>query len=164
MVHKAHQAYIGIGSNLDSPRDNCVEAIKLINAHPKCNLTASSSFYKTEPVGMKDQNWFANAAVIIDTYLEPSKLLNFLLSIEEKMGRVRLEKWGDRIIDLDILFYDNIIYDQNKLKIPHPEIMNRRFVLTPLAEIAGDFIHPSVNKPISIMLKYLKDDKTVKLI
>jgi 2-amino-4-hydroxy-6-hydroxymethyldihydropteridine diphosphokinase len=164
MVQKAHQAFIGIGSNLESPRDNCEEAIELINTHPECNLTASSSFYKTEPLGMKDQSWFVNAVVIIDTYLEPLKLLNFMLSIEEKMGRVRVEKWGDRIIDLDILFYDDIIYDRTKLKIPHPEIIKRRFVLTPLAEIAGDFIHPGENKSVTSLLKELKDEKIVKLI
>jgi len=159
-----HQAYIAIGSNLGSTRDNCENAINYINAHPKCVLKASSSFYKTEPVGIKGQNWFVNTTILIETSLEPSKLLEYLLSIEEKMGRIRKEKWGERIIDLDILFYDDLICDQPRLKIPHPEIINRRFVLTPLAEIAKDFIHPQENKPISTLLTELKDDNKVQVI
>ena len=159
----AHRVYIGIGSNLDSPRANCERAIKLIRAHPDCKLTASSSFYKTEPVGMKGQNWFTNAAVELDTVLEPLALLNFLLSIEKDMGRIRMEKWGPRIIDLDILFYGNNILSHPSLEIPHPEISRRRFVLAPLAEIAGEFIHPKENKSINALLEELEDDKEVKL-
>ena len=159
-----HRAYLGIGSNLGSPRDNCENAIYNINAHPECELKATSSFYKTEPYGNKDQNWFVNTTILIETSLEPLKLLERLLAIEEKMGRTREEKWGARIIDIDILFYDDLIIDQPKLRIPHPELIHRRFVLKPLAEIAHDIIHPVKNKSIGTLLQELKDDNEVKQI
>jgi 2-amino-4-hydroxy-6-hydroxymethyldihydropteridine diphosphokinase len=159
-----HQVYLGIGSNLGSPRDNCETAIYNINALPECVLKASSSFYKTEPYGNKDQNWFVNTTILIETSIEPSKLLKLLLAIEEKMGRTRKEKWGARIIDIDILFYDDLIIDQPNLRIPHPEQIHRRFVLKPLAEIANDFIHPEKNKSIATLLQELKDDNEVKQI
>jgi len=159
-----HKVYIGIGSNLDSPRDNCERAINMIRDHPDCSLTASSSLYKTEPVGMSNQSWFINAAIAIDTHLEPLNLLNALLSIEQDMGRIRMEKWGPRIIDLDILFYGNKILKLPQLEIPHPEISNRRFVLAPLEEIAGDYNHPKINKSISTMLRELDDHSEVSII
>jgi 2-amino-4-hydroxy-6-hydroxymethyldihydropteridine diphosphokinase len=160
----AHQVYIGIGSNLGSPRKNCEDAINAIKELPEIVLKASSSFYKTEPLGIEDQNWFINSTILIETSLEPSKLLDCLLAIEEKMGRIRKKKWGPRVIDLDILFYDNLILDRPKLKIPHPELTHRRFVLAPLAEIAKDFIHPQENKSVGILLKELKDNNKVNLL
>lgn len=158
----SQRAYIGIGSNLDSPRENCEKAIRMIHSHPQCELTATSSFYETEPVGIMNQDWFINAAVEIETGLEPLNLLNFLLSIEKDMGRIRGEKWGPRRIDLDILFYGNCIMNCPQLDIPHPEITRRRFVLAPLAEIAGQYIHPAANKSVTTLLAELRDDKEIK--
>lgn len=160
----SQRAYIGIGSNLDSPRENCEKAIRMIQSHPQCELIATSSFYETEPVGIINQDWFINAAVEIATSLEPLDLLNVLLAIEKDMGRIRREKWGPRRIDLDILFYGNCIMNHPELEIPHPEIPRRRFVLAPLAEIAGQYIHPSANKSVAALLAELRDDKEIKLL
>jgi len=113
---------------------------------------------------MTDQSWFINATLAVDTNLEPLKLLSVLLAIEKDMGRIRREKWGPRLIDLDILFYGDHILRLPQLEIPHPEITRRRFVLTPLAEIAGEFIHPKEKKSISDLLRETGDDKEVTVI
>ena len=159
-----HRAYIGVGSNLGSPAENCARAINMLRGHPDCVLAASSSFYKTEPVGMEDQSWFVNAVVAVDTALEPLRLLRILLAIEKDMGRKRGEKWGPRLIDLDMLFYDDHIIRHPQLEIPHPEITRRKFVLAPLAEIAGEFIHPKEKKSIRDLLRDTGDDKEVTVL
>lgn len=154
-------AYIGIGSNLGSPQENCQRSVTLLDEHPKIEVIARSSFYETEPVGPKNQNWFLNAVAQVTTDLEPLALLDALLSIESSMGRVRGEKWGPRIIDLDILLYGNRVIDNSRLKIPHPEMTQRGFVLAPLAELAPDLIYPIAKKTIQQLLSDLPEDKKV---
>lgn len=154
-------AYIGIGSNLGSAITNCRQAIALLNEHPKIKVISRSSFYETEPVGPQDQNWFINAVVEIKTDLEPLSLLDALLAIEVEMGRIREEKWGPRIIDLDILLYGNLTLNNSRLEIPHPEMIYRRFVLAPLAELTPNSIHPTVKKSIQQLLSELPEDKKV---
>ena len=131
-----HTAYIGIGSNLESPAENCLKAVERLSAHADLTLVARSSLYQSEPFGITDQNWFVNAAVHLTTSLSPEELLRVCLSIEQEMGRTRTKKWGPRIIDLDILFYDDLIVKQEGLEIPHPGIAERSFVLAPMNEIA----------------------------
>ena len=154
-------AYIGIGSNLGSAITNCRQAIALLAEHPKMEVTSRSSFYETEPVGPQDQNWFVNAVVEIKTDLGPLPLLDALLAIEVEMGRIRKEKWGPRIIDLDILLYGNLTLKNSRLEIPHSEMMQRRFVLAPLAELTPNSIHPTAKKTIQQLLSELPEDKKV---
>jgi len=155
-------ALIAIGSNLGTPKKNCIEAIDIISSSPGIKTISKSSFYQTAPVGNTEQNWFINSVIKISTQLNPDILLAVLLEIESKMGRIRKEKWGPRIIDLDLLFYDNLIIKQKDLTLPHPEIQKRNFVLQPLNEIEGNFIHPSINKSINTLLKESKDNSVVK--
>ncbi|MFQ5715894.1 MAG: 2-amino-4-hydroxy-6-hydroxymethyldihydropteridine diphosphokinase, partial [Nitrospinales bacterium] len=115
-------AYIGIGSNLNHPHENCKQAVVRLNAHPNVEVKSESSLYQTEPLGIKEQDWFVNAVIEVATGLDAEELLTALLEIERAMGRVRQKKWGPRIIDLDILFYGNRIINTTRLKIPHPEI------------------------------------------
>ena len=157
-----HTAYIGIGSNLGNPGKNCVEAIEKIAKNEDIKIVSKSSFYQTSPIGHIKQNWFVNSVVKIDTLLNPKELLLALLNIESEMGRVRKEKWGPRLIDLDLLFYDNLILNQEDIILPHPEIQKRKFVLVPLNEIAENLIHPISKKTIETLLQELSDDAEVK--
>ncbi len=160
-----HRAYIGLGSNLGERRDNVEEAIARIAALPGTRVVRSSSLYESEPLGDAKQ-WFVNAAIEIDTELAADALLKKLLAIEETMGRRRVKgkKWGSRVIDLDILLFDQDVIDKRSLKIPHPELHKRRFVLLPLAELAPHVIHPQLGQSISTLLATVKDDKRVMLL
>jgi len=139
-------AFIGIGSNQGFALENCEQAAKKLNLLSKVVVESSSSFYETAPLGIKNQDWFVNSVVKIRTDLLPHVLLGKLLKIEEKMGRVRKVKWGPRIIDLDLLFYENFIISEANLKVPHPELHKRKFVLEPLKEIAPKLVHPILKK------------------
>ncbi len=135
-------AYIGIGSNLGDKVNNCLQSIKKIGRLPKCKVIALSSLFKTEPQGVTGQDWYANCVVKIRTKLTPPELLQSLMNIELDMGRRRKKKWEARIIDLDILLFNQEIISSESLSIPHPLLHERRFVLEPLAELAPDLIHP----------------------
>ena len=135
-------AYIGIGSNLGHKVNNCLQSIKKIGQLPNCNVIARSSLFKTEPQGVTGQDWYANCVVKIKTTLTPSELLTSLMNIELDMGRIRKKKWEARIIDLDILLFNQEIISSESLSIPHPRLHKRRFVLEPLTELAPDLIHP----------------------
>ena len=129
--------YLGLGSNLGDSKKNLRRAIELISHIDGVNLISVSSFYETEPWGNLNQPNFINAAVRIQTDLEPLKLLDKLQRIENELGRVRLEHWGARTIDIDILYIDDINMDSDRLKLPHPFMLERDFVLVPLSEING---------------------------
>lgn len=157
-----HTAYIGLGSNLESPAENCLKAVDHLDAHSDLTLAARSSLYQSEPFGLTDQGWFINTVVQLTTTLSPKKLLHACLSIEQAMGRTRIEKWGPRIIDLDILFYDDLILKNRGLEIPHPGIAERSFVLKPMCEIAPDFLHPKLKKTIETLLAEIPKPQQVK--
>lgn len=157
-----YRALIGIGSNIGLAAENCEKAIALINKSESVNVTAQSSLYESEPVGKPNQAWFVNAAIEVYTTLGPEELLQLLLNIEQQFGRTRKEKWGPRIIDLDILDYEGIIMDSKILTLPHPEMTQRRFVLEPLSEIAGEILHPLKKKIILDILKELPKIPVVK--
>jgi 2-amino-4-hydroxy-6-hydroxymethyldihydropteridine diphosphokinase len=157
-------AFIGIGSNLGDPVKNCEKAIGLLQAWPKIEIVKRSSLYESEPVGEIEQDWFINAVIAVTTSLIPEALLKVVLEIENDLGRTRREKWGPRIIDLDILTYENQIYHSTSLTLPHPSMAKRKFVLLPLSEFAGDYIHPVEKKSISDLLKELPESPQVKKI
>jgi len=155
-------AYIGIGSNLGTPGENCIEAIEKISNTKDIKIISRSSFYQTEPIGEVQQDWFVNSAIKIKTNLSPTHLLSALLNIESAMGRTREEKWGPRLIDLDLLFYGNLILGKKSLTLPHPEIQKRKFVLIPMSEIAESLVHPTLKKTIKTLLQESSDGTVVK--
>jgi len=147
-------AYIGIGSNLGNREENCERAIRLLIEHG-ITVTKRSSMIETEPWGVREQPKFINMAVAIGTELDPEGLLRILKKIEEEIGRLPTSRWGPRIIDLDILLYDDLIMETPDLVIPHPGVGEREFVLKPLAEIAPEKIHPIYKKSIKSLLMEL---------
>jgi 2-amino-4-hydroxy-6-hydroxymethyldihydropteridine diphosphokinase len=157
-------AYIGIGSNLGTPEKNCTKAIEKISSTKDIKIISKSSFYRTEPIGGVQQGWFVNSAIEIETDLSPENLLSVLLNLELAMGRTRKEKWGPRLIDLDLLFYGNLVLENKSLTLPHPEIQNRKFVLVPMSEIAENLIHPTLKKTIKTLLQESSDVTIVKKI
>lgn len=154
-------AYIAIGSNMDSPAKNCNEAADLLNDHSAISVSSRSSLYETEPFGKSDQDWFVNSVVEVTTHLSPELLYKACLAIENEMGRVRKEKWGPRVIDLDILFYDDYVFKEKGLEIPHPGIAERSFVLVPMNEIAPGFVHPKLKKNIEALLTEIRNPQQV---
>ena len=146
--------YIGIGSNLGNREENCESAIRLLTEHG-ITVTKRSSMIETEPWGVKEQPKFINMAVEVETGLGPEELLHLLKKIEAAIGRRPTTHWGPRVIDLDILLYDDLVLKTPRLEIPHPGIIMRDFVLKPLAEIAPDKIHPVLNKSIKSLLSDL---------
>ena len=156
------KAYISIGSNLGERERNCRRAVEGISAF--AGVTAVSSYYETEPVGVEDQPLFINCAIEIATDLAPRELLRKLQAIENKLGRTHKIKWGPRTIDLDIIFYGNEIINDSDLKVPHPEAHKRRFVLEPIREIAPELVHPLLKLSVTELLDSLNDPhKVVKL-
>lgn len=141
-VRKRHLAFIALGSNIGDGEKNLKDAIDLLNNNRMIRVCKKSAFFKTKPWGKTDQPDFYNAAIEIETIYEPKELLDVLLTFEKLMGRVRKEKWGSRIIDLDIIFFDDLILYTDDLKIPHPYANERLFVMKPLLEIAPFFIDP----------------------
>ncbi len=155
-------AFIGIGSNVGDKVENCRQAIAEISQHEQNSLIAQSSLYKTEPIGYTQQDWFINCVIEIETSLTAYELLHLLENIELSMGRKRSFKWGPRIIDLDIIFFDEETIQCEELTVPHPELEKRAFVLVPLCEIAGDYIHPVLKKSISQLMAQLKGEQGIE--
>jgi 2-amino-4-hydroxy-6-hydroxymethyldihydropteridine diphosphokinase len=158
-----HQVYIGIGSNLGNKRENYLEALDRIAKLPKTRILKESSVYESEPHG-DSKEWYINGVIQIETEFKPEALLEKFKNIERAMGRKKVrKKWGARIIDLDIVLYDSLIMSKKSLKIPHPEMQNRKFVLVPLSELGPQVIHPILGMTISELLFAVKDDKRVSL-
>ena len=145
------KVWIALGSNMGEGRKNLDLAIKMMNERGVL-VEKVSTYIETEPYGYTEQDNFVNAVCIAETKLSPRELLENLLKIELDMGRVRIIKWGPRIIDLDILFYEDLIIDEEDLKVPHIEIQKRSFVLEPVNEISPDKIHPVFKKTVHQLL------------
>lgn len=159
-----HQVYIGIGSNLGKKKENYLEALTRIAKLPDTKIVKESSLYESQPFG-DSKEWYVNGVIEIATELKPEMLLKKCKNIERAMGRKKVrKKWGARIIDLDILLYDTLKLEKKNLKIPHPELPNRKFVLIPLSEVAPQVIHPVLGVTISELLVSVKDDKRVSLL
>ncbi|MFB3057833.1 MAG: 2-amino-4-hydroxy-6-hydroxymethyldihydropteridine diphosphokinase [Ignavibacteriaceae bacterium] len=144
-----NRAYIGIGSNKGNRTNYLISAIDTIGNDPECKVVTVSSVYETKPFGYKNQDNYLNAVVKISTNYSLFGLLDFLKLTESELGRQTEIKWGPREIDLDILFYNDLIYTDENITIPHIGITKREFVLVPLSEIEPELIHPSLAKKIS---------------
>lgn len=140
-------SYIALGSNLGDKEKNLRRALLLLTQQG-VEVVRVSSFLSTEPYGVTDQPQFLNAVACVRTSLAPLALLDVLLATELAMGRVRLRHWGERNIDLDLLLYEDVVLDTPRLRLPHPDMQNRDFVLLPLAEIAPELKHPTLQKTI----------------
>jgi 2-amino-4-hydroxy-6-hydroxymethyldihydropteridine diphosphokinase len=160
---KRHSVFIGLGSNTGDSHARLFQAVDLMeNELGPC--LRISSIYETEPWGEPDQENFHNAVCLFYTDLEPLACFSRLVSIEQKMGKSKLTRWGPRTIDLDILFYGQKIIVEKDLIIPHPNMYLRNFVLTPLAEIAPDFVHPILKKTTKSLLEGCPDKTKVEKI
>lgn len=141
--------FLGVGSNLGNKQLNIKNAIAHIKKTTQITVIKTAPFYESQPVGYTNQPYFINTVIQCETELTPETLLNKLKLIEKIIGRKKAPRYGPRIIDIDILFYDNKIINKEILIIPHPEIQNRTFVLYPMNDIAPNFTHPVLNKKIS---------------
>lgn len=155
--------YLLLGSNLGQREEYISQAVNLIN---QCvgEVQLVSSYYETASWGKQDQPDFINQAIFLKTILTPDQLLSAILDIEKQFGRERGIKWGSRTIDIDIMFYADMIIEQSDLVVPHPYLHERAFALFPLAEIAPDHVHPSFNKSISELCSAVDDSLSVKKI
>lgn len=153
-----HKACIAIGSNLGDKEKNIKEALEIISNSKHTKINKIAKYYNTEPVGYTDQDEFLNTAIEIKTLLNPKNLMKFLLEVEKSLKRERIIKCGPRTLDLDIIFYDDLISSDEEVIIPHPRMEERLFVLNPLCDIAPYKLHPILNKRIiDIRDSILKD-------
>jgi 2-amino-4-hydroxy-6-hydroxymethyldihydropteridine diphosphokinase len=155
-----HAAIISIGSNIGDKEENCQKGIDALEAHANNTLLKVSPFYRTSPVDYLDQDWFVNAAVKIETLLKPLELLEVLKAVQQQCGRTMSGiRFGPRVLDLDIIFYDRLVMNTPTLEIPHPRMHKRRFVLQPICDIDPDIVHPLLNIPVKSLLNQLGDNE-----
>ena len=154
--------YLLLGTNLGNREGNLQVAKEQLTAH-QLTIKKESAIYETAAWGIEDQPAFLNQVVIVDSNKSPERILIIISIIEGYMGRVRNEKWAQRLIDIDILYYGNTVMDKPKLKVPHPEIQNRRFTLIPLVEISPDFKHPVLDKSQTQLLEECQDSLNARV-
>ena len=159
-----HIAYIGIGSNLGDKIAHCEKAISEILNIDRHRLLSRSSLFNTRPIGYTAQDWFVNGVIKIETDLEPLDLYRVLKAIEIRLGRKETFQWGPRIIDLDLLLFDDRRIETEELQVPHPRLHERQFVLIPLSEIDQNLIHPVLKKTVGELLEEIKEDQGVEKI
>lgn len=150
-----HTVYVAFGSNIGEKENYIKRALEKIEER-EIKIIKVSPIYETEPYGVLDQDSFLNGVVKIETNLTPENLIKELLLIEKQLDRVRERRWGPRTIDLDIIFYDDLIINKNNLIIPHKDMENREFVLKPLCDIDKNFIHPVLKKSVKQLYDELK--------
>lgn len=157
-----NSCYILLGTNLGDKSAN-LENARIHLEETTGVILQSSSIYETAPWGKSEQDSFLNQVLKLSTDRDPQELLNKCLGIEKQMGRVRIEKWTERIIDIDILYFNNEIHVSTSLIVPHPEIQNRRFTLEPLAEISPDYLHPKLMMTNQRLLDMCNDSLSVSV-
>lgn len=156
-----YTAYIGIGSNAGDKVLNCETAISEILKIDRHKLLVKSSLFNTRPIGYTDQDWFVNSVIKIETDLEPIDLYRMLKAIEFRLGRKETFRGGPRVIDLDLLLFDDRRIETEELQVPHPRFHERQFVLIPLSEIDPNLIHPVLKKTVGELLEEIKEDQGV---
>jgi len=156
MKNIVNVVYLLLGTNMGQRSKNLATARQEIS-EKMGDLHHQSSVFETEPWGITNQPAFYNQVLVVHTFLQPEQLLTLIHQIEHEMGRERKERYGARIIDIDILFFNQEVYHSHRLSIPHPRISERNFVLAPLSEIAPDLIHPVLQQPLHELLKQSKD-------
>ena len=157
--------YLSLGSNLGDRVGYIQQACSLLSANSEINIIATSSFYESEPWQMDSENWFVNAIAQISTTLPPEKLLDECQRIESQLGRKHKQGEGytDRTIDIDIIFYDKLIINNERLTIPHKHFHKRVFMLVPMLEIAEDFVHPFFGKTVESLFDEIEEPEAVCL-
>ncbi|WP_323708564.1 2-amino-4-hydroxy-6-hydroxymethyldihydropteridine diphosphokinase [Mammaliicoccus sciuri] len=155
-----HTAYLGLGSNMGDRQHQLQESVKLLNEIDGIQVVQESPIYETKPVGYTDQPDFLNMCIEISTELESSELLKVCMMIEQQLHRVRVERWGPRTIDIDILLYDQSVIQSPELEVPHPRMTERAFVMIPLNDIASNVLEPISKKYIWELLP--NDEHVVK--
>jgi len=158
-----HTAYIGLGTNLGNRIENLRQGVKLLDAEKEIEILKVSAVYQTDPVGGPAQGPFLNTCVEISTDLPPEELLTKMLTIEDKLGRIREERWGPRLIDLDLLVYEKQVIDTEFLQLPHPRMEERDFVMVPLNDIAPALIIPGLEISVSEILASREIGPDIKL-
>lgn len=156
-----YRVFLALGSNLGARHEFLARAARALAGLPGSRLVWCSSVYETEPYGNTAQGNFLNAAVEMETPLDPPGLLGEIKRIEQEIGRTPSERWGPREIDIDILVYDGLVYSAGGLDVPHPDMERRKFVLIPLREIAPDLVHPVNGMTVGEMAQSCRDDSRV---
>jgi len=157
-----HTAVIAIGSNLGDKVENCRYAVSELHRLPNSRVVDTSPFYRTAPVGYREQDWFINAAVMLKTSLKPHELLHALQAIQRRAGRTRQAvRFGPRVLDLDIIFYDDAVIRTPELTLPHPRMHERRFVLRPICDMDSAILHPVLKLSVQTLLDRIEDETQV---
>ena len=155
-----HTVYICVGSNIGNKLKNCIKGVYALTKSGSVTLNNQSPFYKTDPVDYFYQDWFINYVIKIETSFDPFELLTTLKTIQRDAGRIRdVIRFGPRILDMDIILFDNVIINSPVLTIPHPRMHKRRFVLKPICDIDPEIIHPVFKKNMKYLLDGLDDEK-----
>ncbi|MFQ5561370.1 MAG: 2-amino-4-hydroxy-6-hydroxymethyldihydropteridine diphosphokinase [Nitrospinota bacterium] len=157
-------AFLGVGSNIGDGVGNCKEGLQKIGSMDDIIVEKVSSFYRTSPVGEEQQSWFTNCVASLTTGLGPAAVLSLFLATEKKMGRKRTKKWGERVIDLDLLLYEDEVIQSEFLTLPHPRMHERAFVLVPLLELIPEKrYHPVLGRPFSSLLNGISGQEVVRV-
>jgi dihydroneopterin aldolase/2-amino-4-hydroxy-6-hydroxymethyldihydropteridine diphosphokinase len=160
---KTYTAYLGLGSNLGEREKFLTRAVRELQRIEGCKVIWASSLYETEPYGKLDQPSFLNGVLQVETTLEPPLLFAEAKRIEAAIGRSASEHWGPREIDIDILLYDGVVFEDEHLKVPHPDLERRKFVLVPLREIASDLVHPVSGLTVEEMAARCREGGQVRM-
>lgn len=163
-IHRRwHTAYLTMGSNMGDKVQYISGAIRALTAHPQIKVKKVSDLIMSKPYGVTDQDNFLNGALEIETLLEPEELLDALHDMEDAAGRTRVRRWGPRTLDIDIIFYDKLVYESDNVVIPHPDMQNRDFVLEPLSTLAPYYRHPLLGKTVVQLYHELDPGKKTKI-